>query len=420
VVGALSLGLLFVRRKELPIPETETGLLSRESALGAGTIVILVIALVILFGTTLPIFSTVHVEPSFYDRANFPIVVVMALLIGFSLCIQWGMDETKEILKRSWKALLVSAVVIAVLGIVGIRDAGTLAFVFSLVFALVVNLEIGLKLARGDPRFLGGKIAHIGVAVFLLGVIASGRYNEKEHIALPLNSPKRVFGDTLTYVGHRPTADGKFAFDVKVSQGNESFELSLVMFEAGEQGLMRNPDIASFFTRDFYLSPVSLDEGGGSDGATQETYTLRTGEAIAMRDVKATFVKFEMDAHGKGAMMGGGGGMSVGSIVTLTKGAERETIVPVTVFTPNVPPEYKPVASKLLDANIQLLSMNVGMEAGQSTITLGIQRSQTVSPPLETLIVEASVKPFIGLVWVGTVLLMIGFLFSIVKRTKDA
>jgi len=38
----------------------------------------------------------------------------------------------------------------------------------------------------------------------------------------------------------------------------------------------------------------------------------------------------------------------------------------------------------------------------------------------ETLVVEASIKPFINLVWVGTITLVIGFFITILRRGSEA
>jgi cytochrome c-type biogenesis protein CcmF len=41
-------------------------------------------------------------------------------------------------------------------------------------------------------------------------------------------------------------------------------------------------------------------------------------------------------------------------------------------------------------------------------------------PKNETLIVEASIKPYINLVWMGTVTLVVGFIITIVRRVQEA
>jgi len=38
----------------------------------------------------------------------------------------------------------------------------------------------------------------------------------------------------------------------------------------------------------------------------------------------------------------------------------------------------------------------------------------------ETLVVEASIKPMINLVWAGTITLIVGFLLTILRRSEEA
>ncbi|MDH3251762.1 MAG: cytochrome c biogenesis protein CcsA, partial [Ignavibacteria bacterium] len=73
VCTIVGLGLLVMRRNDLRPVKGDSGLLSRESALGLGTLALLLSAAVILFGTSLPIMTaSTTVEPSFYDRTNLP------------------------------------------------------------------------------------------------------------------------------------------------------------------------------------------------------------------------------------------------------------------------------------------------------------------------------------------------------------
>ena len=328
VIAAVSAALMTARRADLRPRVADQHLLSRESSLGAGTIILLLSAAVVAFGTTLPIFSTIRVEPSFYDATNLPLAVIMGLLIGYSLYMQWDMQDGASTLKRSRAAVIASLAATAGLAAMGIRDWAALALIFTSVFALIVNVEIGITVARGDPRFLGGKIAHAGVALFFLGMIASGRFESRAHVALPLNAPRGVLGHTLTYTGYAPTADGKFAFSVRVESQDASFILAPVMFGGGEQGIMRNPAIASFFSRDFYLSPVDLESAeAAAGGAVQDD----------PRDLR---VKVRPD--------------------------------------------------------------------------------QATLPRPERLVVEASIKPFMSLLWGGMVLMIAGFGLAILKRTQEA
>lgn len=413
VAGITGAALLILRWKDLRPESTGKEILTREVALGTGTLALVLSALVILFGTSLPIVSTTRVEPSFYDSTNLPIAIAIGLLIGISLYLQWGQQDWIQTLRRSWKALAASVLASAVLVVLGVRDVLMALLAFASVFTLFVNLDLAITVARGNWRFLGGKIAHIGVAIFLLGVLGSGKYGSTEHVVLPEGMPQEVLGHRLTYAGSRRLPDGKYAFDVRVERGGSVQTLSPVMFEAREQGIMKNPDIASFATYDLYLAPVAL-EGGGED---PEAVKLQKGEATPVGGAAVTLLGFEMTAHEQGVSAEG---MPVGATLKIVRGSEEETLTPVTVFRPNGQPQPRAVKSRLLGGDVKLLTLNVGMEGGKSAVTISVEKEGGAKASGEALVAEASMKPFISLVWVGTIVMMGGFGMSIVNRSKES
>jgi cytochrome c-type biogenesis protein CcmF len=412
-VAGVGFVLLALRWSSLKPGATGAEFLTRETALGAGTLTLVLSAAVVLFGTSLPIFSSLRVEPSFYDSTHIPIAIAMGLLIGLSLYMQWEMQDVRETLRRSWKTFLASLLVCILLFALGVQSAVPLLFIFAAVFALFVNIDIALRVAQGDWRFLGGKIAHIGVGVLLLGVISAGKFSETRQLGLPLGEPQIAMGRTLTYVGSRQTPDGKYAFDVRMENAGSSTTLSPVMFETRDQGVMKNPDIANFLTHDVYLSPVGLDHDPGS----AETVTLRKGEAASVGGVHVTFVRFDMSGHG---VQNVEGGMAIGAQLELTDGKRSETITPVTMYRPGGDPSPATTESKILQRGVRLAALNVGGEGVPSSVTLEVSGTGEGTGPREILIVDASIKPFINLVWTGTVIMMIGFVVSILKRSKES
>ncbi len=415
----LGFGMLYLRRGELKQRVSSLRYPSRGFVVSLGTYALLALAAVVLFGTSLPIFTKTTVEPSFYDTMNLPIAAAAALLIGWSLLLRWENEDGATFFKRSIQWLIASCIVAAAMAYLGVHDVMMLLFGFASAFAFFVNLEIAYRTARGDPRLLGGKLAHIGLAIFFLGVLASGKYGEKEHLALSLNVPRQVFGYTITYKGNRPVEGKKFAFDVEVAKGESRFTLSPVMYETGEEGTMRTPDIKSFLTRDIYVSPVSLSHPENAADQGGEMVSIKKGETVSIGDVKATFVKFDMGSHGTEAMAGGGG-MSVGSVLDLSSAQGKETITPVAVYAQQNSPTFTPAASKLLDAEVQLVNMNVDMGSKQSMVTLRVIRPDSRPRSAEVLEVEASMKPFIGFVWSGTGLLFLGLIVAMLHRKREA
>jgi cytochrome c-type biogenesis protein CcmF len=417
LIGA-GVGFALLRRKDLRPAERTPFVLSREMMLGLGALLLLLTAAVVLFGTSLPILDARTVEPSFYDRTTLPLGIGMVLLIGLSLYTQWGIGDTRGMLRRSLRAAVVGVLAAVVPAVAGTRDPGILLFVFAAGFALAVNLELAWLGRKGSPLALGGKLAHAGIAVFFFGVAATGRFSIEQDLALELNTPQEALGYTFTYTGNRPTPDGKYIFDVVVEkEGVRTAALEPVMFHAGEQGIMRNPDIDEAPVRDVYVSPVSLEEARHADAG--HAYTLEKGQTVSFGAVQATFVRFDMGAHGMDA---GQGSMAVGSVLELTNGTERETVVPVAVYTPNGQPDYTPAVSRLTGGEVRLVAMNVGMGGGPSSITveiLGNDGHDHGDARGETLVVQASVKPLVSLLWGGSIVMFIGFLLSFMRRTRE-
>jgi len=416
--AAAGFGLFVTRLPEMRVAIAPLNYRSRGFFVVLGSFALLASAVVVLFGTSLPIFSKTTVEGSFYDTMNLPIAVAMVILLGYSLLLRWENEEGTHALRRSLKWILAALVVAGIMFWLGARDAMMLLFGFASSFALFVNLEVAYQTIKGDPRWMGGKVAHIGLALFFLGVLASGKYGHKQQFALGLNSPQKVFGYTLTYTGSHALEGKKVGYDVNVDRDGASFLLTPVMLDLGEQGVLRNPDIRSFLSKDLYLSPISLDRSSSvSEGG--EKVTVKKGETVDLDGVRATFVRFDMGNHGMEAMTSGAG-VSVGSVLELSSAKGKETITPVAVYNQRSAPVFEPVESRLLGAKVQLVGMNIQMGSSQSTVTLQVIRPGQEVRQTETLIVEASIKPCMNLLWSGAILLFLGLIISMLQRKREA
>lgn len=169
--------------------------------------------------------------------------------------------------------------------------------------------------------------------------------------------------------------------------------------------------------KDFYVSPIqfSADE----ERADSQTYTLEKGKSVAIGNVQARLVGFDMDNH-QNPPGGGSGGMAVGSILEFSLGSDKERITPVAVYQKGQAPRAKPATSRLMNADVLLLGMNVGGGASASSVTVSVQHQNAQASTGEVLVVEASVKPLISLVWGGTLVIMLGFAFTLMKRLQEA
>jgi cytochrome c-type biogenesis protein CcmF len=415
LLGSIVLGggFLFLRRAELKAIAKPMHFMTREFALSLGSFVLLASAVIVFFGTSLPIVSTTQVDPSFYNKMHLPIAILMALLIGYSLLVRWDFEDGKDLLAKAWKSLTASLVGTVVIAYFSIWEVSYLLFIFASLFTLFVNIEQMILIIRGDFRMMGGKIAHIGMGVFLIGVIVSALFDKKETAMLELGTPQEVFGYSVTYTGKNIIERQKTGYSISVQKNGSSSVLIPTMEETENQGTMRSPDLLSFFTHDFYISPSGIEEQKVDEHGH---VTLFKEETVKIGSAQVTFSAFDMAGHNPNSMEGG---TKIGVKLDIVSGYEKETVIPY-VINNGKDQKFFGVESKLLGGKIEFLAMSIGgMGEGKSAIQLQLKKEGEKMPSMahkEVLAVEASVKPFINLVWIGTILVLLGFFIAILRR----
>jgi cytochrome c-type biogenesis protein CcmF len=380
-----------------------------------------VCAAVILFGTSKPLFSSSTVEPSFYNNTNLPLAVLMTLLLGLGLLTKWNKEEPLVTLKKLVIPGILSIVVLGIFIIMGLHDIFSALLVLTSLFAFFVSVEQGYRVAKDQPRFIGGTLSHAGLAILFLAIIASGRYGQKQSISLPLDQSKSVFGYEMTYTGMSPTKDGKTKFTVNLEQGGKRAHLEPVMFESQyNNSLMRNPDYLSSWVGDFYLEPVSLEQGKTDE---QNQIVLVKDEPQIYGPITITFQRFDMGAHGKSGMMGGGNSVTIGAVLQIKTTKDVQEIIPTTTYDLQGNPEMKTAYLKNGHLGFQLLAMTVGSGAKKSQVQInvvgieGMKHAGTQKP--ETLIAEISVKPFMNFVWIAALMIIGGLTIAMLRRLKQ-
>jgi cytochrome c-type biogenesis protein CcmF len=421
----LGLVMLMLRWKELKAFAVRSPFFTRESFLGIASAVMGASALVVLFGTSYLLFPVATLERTFYDNTNLPLAIGMMVLLGLSLGLQWKEESGAILLKNSVLSLGLAVVGTGILIAIGLHDILMGLLAFASLFAFFVNAMRMVALAKESIRYTGGTISHIGLALLFLGIIGSGRYGEKQTASLPINVPTEVLGHQLTYTGSKQLQDGKWTFSVKVAGAGSEFTLEPVMYQSDyNNSLMRNPDYASSLTRDFYVEPVSLEEvtspaGGASSGNTLQ---LKKGETQQIGDAIVTFLRFDTSHKGTEAAMAAGS-FPVGAVIQVKRGAKTEEVIPVTVYHGAEKPEIRKVTTKDGALGFELIAMNVGTQAIPSTIELAISGASVPAAPVvrsQLLVIEASVKPFMSVLWAGAVFVLFGLIVSLTSKLNGS
>ncbi len=424
----ISLGAIVFRWKNLKDVRTESSkFFTKESFLFIGAMLLCAAALVVFVGTSLPIVSKAKVEADFYNKMTMPLAIFLMITMGISLYIEWKQTDSKKFLDNMILPGILSVVMTVVLVIIGLHDPLYIIFALVSLIAFFINARMAVRIIRTGHLTFGGMFAHIGIALFFLGVIGSGRYSEEINLSLERGVPKEAFGYKFTYSGATPFMDPNnkrdtmYAFNVTVEQDNKEMTMRPVMFVSSfSNGVMKNPDIANFSYKDLYISPMSLEEPDLYPKEAQ--YDIKKGEKQKIGDLTVEFVDFDFGTMQKGGKEMASGNYTLGAIINVSDGKVTETLNVKTQFMNGQPTPVPYMMKDNRNYEFYFLNMSVkGEEAGGTSAKFAIMdRNRNYNTNAnEVLVAEVSVKPFISVLWTGVLLLFIGFIVSIFRRRKE-
>ncbi len=195
-------------------------LISRESFMLVGNILLVVASASVLLGTLYPLFldalhlGKISVGPPYFNKIFVPLMLSLTVLLGFGPLSRWKQTDGRWLLRRVRN----SAVLAVAAGIVGWlimrSSAGPVLIVTVVLAAWIVFTSVQNLYGRYDPKlglagswrkipraFLGMTAAHLGVAVFMLGVGFTNTFSAEKDVSLAM-------GETYSLGGYQFKFDG--------------------------------------------------------------------------------------------------------------------------------------------------------------------------------------------------------------------
>jgi cytochrome c-type biogenesis protein CcmF len=415
--------VLFARRwKEMPRRAPAHTYYSREFALFLGSASIIFVALFVVVGTSSPIITGLlngkksAVDISYYSTTIVPLAIAIAVLAGIGQLVWWTKSDRGELLRSLVPPTLLAFAVGLGTVIFGVHDVRHILFITASAFALFANVQAGWRIVKGNPRYAGGAVAHVGLAVMFFGFLASSEYGSKETIPLPQGTTVTAVGYQMTYTGSRALPDERYAFDIHVEGSGTSFTLSPVMYQSKfNEGIMRHPDIVNLFSSDLYVAPLSLEAPDSTSTIAPtmgvlvqpgETRTLGELAVSVLRSPKS-LVQAALD----------GNHAEDGVLLAVVDRNGRRTMK-AAMFD-----------QEFLIADRYRFTVSRGSAAAQvgekESVHIEMRdllaaQAEPAVPKKEMLVVEVSTKPLINLVWAGVVILLVGFLVAMARRAPEA
>ena len=225
VMTLMGIGFYLYRYKEIPSPEKESTILSREFMTFAGSMLLLILGLVIIFGTSSPIIGQFFVENptppeiSFYNQWSMPIAIAMAIFTVIGQHLFWRRYTWETLAGAMIVPLLLTSVASIVSIIAGdVSNISYMIFIFAGWFAVFGNGAILFDLLKRKPKLIGGALNHIGFGVLLLGIIASSVYTKPMLDQRAADYNKRVAAGTVFDEEGFPVSQPVEMFELKIDQ----------------------------------------------------------------------------------------------------------------------------------------------------------------------------------------------------------
>jgi len=425
------LWFLVTRAREIPVSKKaeSVSLFSREFGLVAAMIILCLSTLVTGLGTSAPLITKLlekasKVSTEFYVYMNLPLALLILLLLSFVPLMAWGKNSFSKLTPKLTWALIGSIVSLVVTLLHGYPDMGVrLLSIGVLLLSLFagaaagMNLFLAVKLIRKKITISGAAIAHLGVGLMFLGIVSSSAYDRSGKVLLAQDAVKSAMGYDIKFNGPRLSREGqglRVHLPLDVKKGNSQFiarpDIYSERSRDGQVKRFSHPHIRRGLVSDLYISPVDFDPGKEENGSGNQLH-LKKGQKIRFHDYDLTFTGFDVsgmmgkkDAHG----------MSVGAnIVVSYKDAEPVILKPVITMGQRHSPSSR---VKLPGPEGAYLTL-VRIDAGAKMIGLlyqGPASSAEKSPP--AIIAEVSIKPGMTLLWLGTLLILLGGSIGIARR----
>ncbi|MBX6392232.1 MAG: heme lyase CcmF/NrfE family subunit [Burkholderiales bacterium] len=185
-------------------------MVSRESTLLMNNVLLLVAAGTVLLGTLYPLFldalglGKISVGPPYFEAVFVPLMTPVIFLMGVGPLARWKKAEIPDLAKRVRWAAAVSIVTALVAPLAGGGWTPMAAFGYLLAFWIVATAGVSVKerirnfrgglwarLAAQPRAYWGMVLAHLGVAVFIVGVTSVKSFEVERDVRM---HP----GDTVT------------------------------------------------------------------------------------------------------------------------------------------------------------------------------------------------------------------------------
>ncbi|RXK50959.1 cytochrome c biogenesis protein CcsA [Aquirufa rosea] len=488
-----------IRWKKLPADEKELGMYSREFWIFVGASILGLSAFQLIFTTSIPVYNKIAEafgvvsnialpadQVEHYSKIQIWIFLAVAGLSAVGQYIWWG--KLKE--STSFKPLTNSALVATLLTVlfVNLGKVYTVSYILLLwtsLFSAIANFNILLFLIRQRFNLVGGAMAHVGLAIMLIGILFSSGYSKvvslnrsgfaisnkveqftkddnkenKENLPLWLGQGAQMQDYLVTYKGRMIELRGKPGYyprkDFEVIEGdfhaialrnvekdgqliakkgdtltvepeNTYYELEFKNAEGKtvslyprwqvnpKMGTAISPDVKHSWNHDIYTY-VSLDPRLAAEAGEEKQWsqtvnsTVSIGDTLFLNDFVAILQDVSRVNTVEDMTLGPNDAAVRAQFQVLGKNFQQFSLSPLFIIKdgmvamPSFESEETGIRIKFTAINPKTQQFSFAVNTTQQDL----------------IIIKALEKPYINLVWIGSILIFIGLFVAMYRRLQQ-
>jgi cytochrome c-type biogenesis protein CcmF len=386
--------------------------------------------------------SQSSVQPDFYNKANFPVAILLTIGMGLGPYLAWRKTKAEQLISLQYTyptSVGLTALAMFVSWKAGFRFAAPqLILLAGCLFALIANAQILFAtvvkpaLQRTQIRTLGGQFSHIGGTFILIGIICLVTFTKSDkpllvqgHTRLLENLPYSIAFTGMTSNLNDPKNDLKFTlYPTDRSAPFTALMPFAVRNVEGQKKLLARPAIFNKWWGDLYIAMI--DGPDPLSPTPLQKFSLDRGRTTVVDGYKVTFDSFYVD-RAIGAMVQANimpRRFPVTAIINVQGPDGSKAVLRPQFIRDEDDPIHNPISPELRmpgkngnsPYNIAFTGMAAGFDgSGQASFYM----RDASMPELDSYTIEVSTRPGIGLVWIGTVLISLGGLLSMRRRSLE-
>jgi cytochrome c-type biogenesis protein CcmF len=453
--------MYFKNYKKIPSIQKEEDISSREFWMFIGSLILFLSAIFIISITSLPVYNKVFgtnlADPAdrefAYNKVLVLVAVIIGLLTGASQFLKYKNTGKKYLIQKlSWPLgiSLAATILMAIFYPIEYMKKGPGFLIaiylalFASLFSLLANAFYLKTVLKWNLKAGGAAISHLGFALLIGGMLISsgnkkvisdnsktgllipftkdptGRNDENpmENLTLLKGVPTQLGKYTVTYNSDSASSEKDRTFyilhfqkkDSASGEIDENFTLTPDAYRMKDNNLTSNPGTKHYLTHDIftYISTISI-ANPDSDTATFKNHEMNIGDSVFYSKGYFVLNRIEKNPQNERFHFSPSDTALVANLTVYANDGTKYTAYPALTIQNR---QLNFINDTIAAQNLYL---NFSGIADGNKFKINSKETDRLT---DFITLKAYLFPYINLVWLGLVIMSVGFVVSLVNRVR--